>query len=863
MNPTGEFAAFGGKKGLYIVPLNEPKLYKSLSHKWDISLVEWNPHSNCIVASTANSDVLIWDVESRPPLTTKTVFTAHTRTVSDICWSPHDAPTLATCSADSYVRLWDLRNPKSALKIHSYCCWNDGLTRVKWNPYDPYEIASTQNGTVNIWDIRKEQVPKFRITAHMNTITGIDWFKKKDGLELMTCAGESKIKFWSMRDPQNCHQTLNMGVPVFRAQYTPFGYGIVAYAQRSDYSIKIYYGNSFSRPPVVLQGHSDMVPGISWKTIGGKEGKPETYQLYSWGKDQNFCCWELAPAIWEEFKEDEVHDIHKYLSTHGMEDMDLEQEVARLRHSNIPGIMFQELNTTNRTCLINANVKEHSLSLRVLFPKHYPNNAPPSFHILHSNLQFPIQSMITKSLSEIAQFNIEKHRACLCSCLEELSRILKQSKWNQDPKNPVSQEAKSSSSSNGESSGSSGEEEIKVHKNIPFPRLSGASFCGNGFLLRFKTLPNGTTTESVLNIVSPRAPNSHAPTQTMMRTFDDYNLLIASLQKFNPSFLYLDGIWDKMGNNGNTIFNNLPSGSLARVIVYDLSSWLGLSRPLAEKYITNGDVTEICKKNEEAARAVRRRDLVETWRVLQSITHPSVYFYDPEKEMNEFCVPWGLHPFGKQLVQNLIRHYEDLKDIQTLALIVFILTIPIKAKLKAFNNNGLMEGISARTCSNDWNTKLNQLENQRLKKRIKNAISLLESDPLPTDKFNQYLMCYAEILERWGLFDKRLEILDISSNKKILEQEKVECEGIDFKKLCLTCNLFSEDTVCKKCKSTIFQCSICNLPLKGQSIVCFICGHGGHPDHIIKWFSESRVCPVANCECCCYAHEDDEFYFKL
>lgn len=45
------------------------------------------------------------------------VFHAHARAISDINWSPHQPDILATCSVDTYVHLWDLREPQIRSKV--------------------------------------------------------------------------------------------------------------------------------------------------------------------------------------------------------------------------------------------------------------------------------------------------------------------------------------------------------------------------------------------------------------------------------------------------------------------------------------------------------------------------------------------------------------------------------------------------------------------------------------------------------------------------------------------------------------------------------------------------------------------------
>jgi hypothetical protein len=38
-------------------------------------------------------------------------------------------------------------------------------------------------------------------------------------------------------------------------------------------------------------------------------------------------------------------------------------------------------------------------------------------------------------------------------------------------------------------------------------------------------------------------------------------------------------------------------------------------------------------------------------------------------------------------------------------------------------------------------------------------------------------------------------------------------------------------------------------------IWCANCRHGGHVDHIVEWFQELAVCPVASCNCICLEYD--------
>lgn len=49
---------------------------------------------------------------------------------------------------------------------------------------------------------------------------------------------------------------------------------------------------------------------------------------------------------------------------------------------------------------------------------------------------------------------------------------------------------------------------------------------------------------------------------------------------------------------------------------------------------------------------------------------------------------------------------------------------------------------------------------------------------------------------------------------------------------------------CLKCHKCVDLCSLCQQPVKGLLKWCQICGHGGHPQCIFKWFSQHEVCPT-------------------
>ena len=55
-------------------------------------------------------------------------------------------------------------------------------------------------------------------------------------------------------------------------------------------------------------------------------------------------------------------------------------------------------------------------------------------------------------------------------------------------------------------------------------------------------------------------------------------------------------------------------------------------------------------------------------------------------------------------------------------------------------------------------------------------------------------------------------------------------------------------------RSARARCSVCQLPVRGVLVWCQGCGHGGHADHMRKWFEKSLECPTGCGHVCLLRH---------
>ncbi|KAI9144603.1 hypothetical protein BKA69DRAFT_809018 [Paraphysoderma sedebokerense] len=114
--------------------------------------------------------------------------------------------------------------------------------------------------------------------------------------------------------------------------------------------------------------------------------------------------------------------------------------------------------------------------------------------------------------------------------------------------------------------------------------------------------------------------------------------------------------------------------------------------------------------------------------------------------------------------------------------------------------------------------------------------------------FNQYRLAYADLLFRWGLLEARAAVMKFVGT---IDKEGEYVSGIKIR--CPICYIeLRPGEKCVGCERQRFtRCSICHLSVKGLTIFCPVCGHGGHAEHIRDWFAEgNKACPTG-CGCKC------------
>uniref|UniRef100_A0A669E3V4 WD repeat domain 59 n=1 Tax=Oreochromis niloticus TaxID=8128 RepID=A0A669E3V4_ORENI len=918
----GSHAVLSGRRFLYLVNLespSEPSRKIGRQSKWDVGTVQWNPHRSeaHVFAASSNQRVDLYSWRDGCG-EAHTSLQGHTRVISDLDWSWFEPEFLVTSSVDTYIYIWDTRDTRKPTLALSAVA---GASQVKWNKKNQNLLASSHDGDVRIWDKRKPNTAAEYVAAHLSKIHGLDWHPDSEFI-FATSSQDNSVRFWDYRQPRKYLNILSCQVPVWKARYTPFSNGLVTVMVpqlRRENSLLLWSTLDLNSPVHAFVGHDDVVLEFQWRPQ--KEGSKD-YQLVTWSRDQTLRIWRVDPQLQKEDLMDGMSlttesekplSSQDSLSAGGLQDsaagsglaQTLQQEFSlvnlQIRNVNV------EMDALNHSCVVSAHFGSHQVHLVVKFPAQYPNNAAPTFQFVSpTTIPSAMKTKIQKILRDTSLQKVKRNQNCLEPCVRQLVSCLESDMTQEDspasgpfvlsnPVTPSLQAFPRVTNTYGS----------YQDANIPFPRTSGARFCGTGCLVYFtrpttmhRSVPPTEPTPRSLSALS--AYHSGVLTPMKMRSESQSTLRLYSGSPTRSdkdtvsisSFYYKERLpisasrrwsvqtlhdWPKSRRfktkREGTDYGNRPIKLAGKVIIQEISCLLPVHKTLGENYILNmNDIQETCQKNAAAALAVGRRDVV--WALASAATNQDLSpDSDPDME-----TPWARHPFGPE-APDCHACAIQISDVQTLAMLcsVFKAQAPPPDSYTLFGHHTSRSSVfppsvTSGSCSSTsdsittttWNSGrdsehanpwgesspddyryVNQgYTDPREREREQHEMNKRLLDPANTLQFDDFKKCYGEILYRWGLRDKRAEVLKFASCPP--EPHK----GIEFGVYCCHCRSQARGTQCAVCKRLTFQCAICHVAVRGSSNFCLSCGHGGHTSHMMDWFRRQDECP-AGCGCHC------------
>ncbi|XP_046440628.1 GATOR complex protein WDR59-like isoform X2 [Daphnia pulex] len=291
LDSSGQYVLLAGRRCLAIVDVDNPSVVIKKfprQSKWEVGSAEWNPHSHlshlCAISSNQRTEILSWNSIDFTPLY---CLRFHTRAVSDLNWHHFEPYLLASCSVDTYINIWDIRDPRKPCVSLSAVV---GATQVRWNRVTSHLLATAHEGDVRLWDWRKGSSPVQYIAAHLHKIHGLDWSANQE-YQLATSSQDCTVKFFDVNNPRVVENALRTVSPVWRARFTPFGDGMMTtQLRRGENSLLLWSLSDLSNPVHSFLGNNDLVLEFDWKSSRSDD---DDYQLITWSKDQSLRIWRV------------------------------------------------------------------------------------------------------------------------------------------------------------------------------------------------------------------------------------------------------------------------------------------------------------------------------------------------------------------------------------------------------------------------------------------------------------------------------------------------------------------------------------------------------------------------------------------
>uniref|UniRef100_A0A8C7X8G3 DNA excision repair protein ERCC-8 n=1 Tax=Oryzias sinensis TaxID=183150 RepID=A0A8C7X8G3_9TELE len=265
-------------------------------HKFSVETVLWYPYdTGMFVSSSFDKTMKVWDTETLKP--------AEVFEFESNIYNHHLSPIarkhslIAVGTKNPKIQLCDL---KSGSKIHVLQGHKAEVLSVRWSPrYEHILATASADSKVKVWDVRRASGSLFSLdqdngdkskssseavnTAHNGRVNGLSF--TSDGLFLLTTGTDDRMRLWNSATGENtlvnygkvCNEsrkglqfTVSQGCsPEF--VFVPCGSSVAVYVLHTGELV------------TMLRGHYNNVDCCKFH--------PDHQELYSGGKDGNILAW--------------------------------------------------------------------------------------------------------------------------------------------------------------------------------------------------------------------------------------------------------------------------------------------------------------------------------------------------------------------------------------------------------------------------------------------------------------------------------------------------------------------------------------------------------------------------------------------
>lgn len=242
---------------------------KNLNLNFSCNDVAWNAAEDHILATAAtNGAVVVWNLNRPSRSKQDHVFIDHKRTVNKVSFHPAESNWLISGSQDGTMKCFDLRTRETARTYHSN---TESVRDVQFSPHIHHMFAAvSENGNVQLWDIRRPDRCCHQFTAHSGPVFACDWHPEVSWLA--TASRDKTIKVWNLNAKPTLEHTVPTIASVGHIKWRPQRkFHIASCALVVDCSINVWDVRRPYIPYAAFNEHKDVATDVAWC------GNPHTF----------------------------------------------------------------------------------------------------------------------------------------------------------------------------------------------------------------------------------------------------------------------------------------------------------------------------------------------------------------------------------------------------------------------------------------------------------------------------------------------------------------------------------------------------------------------------------------------------------
>ncbi|MEG4802240.1 WD40 repeat domain-containing protein [Microcoleus sp. ARI1-B5] len=172
--------------------------YTSLGHEAEITATLISPDSGVIATGSADTTIKIWNLETGKLICTfgsLLTWKAHKAGIASLAFSPI-AETLASSSSDGTIKLWNLRSRECSQTIKGYA------NCLALSPDGQTLAAGGWDRNIQLRQLSHPDSP-ITLAGHFNSINAIAF--SPDGRTVVSASADGNLKFWNARTGEHIH----------------------------------------------------------------------------------------------------------------------------------------------------------------------------------------------------------------------------------------------------------------------------------------------------------------------------------------------------------------------------------------------------------------------------------------------------------------------------------------------------------------------------------------------------------------------------------------------------------------------------------------------------------------------------------